>query len=302
YLQNTGVAVATADIRFYDINGNCQHTLEDVSIAPNGQAAVNLAGIAQLGSFSGSAVVSADQALAVTVRQDNANGAGYSDYNAFSSGADTLYLPSLLKGYYNWNSAFQVQNVGDIAAHVTITYSNGLTRTLLLPVPAKGYAMVSQSTEAGLPNNWAGSAWLSTNNGQPIVAIVNQQNTATGRRSHQSYSALLGGAASLVAPFVANNLGGDGWKTGLQVQNVDSAAAQVQRSYYYAGGSAAVGGGTENIDPGACAVYAADGMPVGAELSASVVSLNGQRIGGICNLSRSSGAGDIGGSYNLPGH
>ncbi|MBN1890570.1 MAG: S8 family serine peptidase, partial [Thermoflexales bacterium] len=100
YLQNTSVVTATADIRFYDINGNCQHTLENVSIVPNGQVAVNLAGITQLGSFSGSAVVSADRALAVVVRQDNANSAGYSEYNAFSSGADRLYLPSLLKGYY----------------------------------------------------------------------------------------------------------------------------------------------------------------------------------------------------------
>jgi hypothetical protein len=193
YLQNTSAAAATADIRFYDIYGNCSYPLEDVPIAPNGRAAVNLAGITQLGNFSGSAVVSADQALAVTVRQDNANGAGYSDYNAFSSGAAGLYLPSLLKGYYNWNSAFQVQNV-------------------------------------------------------------------------------------------------------------DSAVAQVRRSYYYADGSDAAGGGTADIDPGACAVYAADGMPSGVDLSASVVSLNGRRIGGICNLSRSSGAGDIGGSYNLPGH
>ncbi|MBN1887788.1 MAG: hypothetical protein JW850_07345, partial [Thermoflexales bacterium] len=201
-----------------------------------------------------------------------------------------------------WNSAFQVQNVGDIAAHVTITYSNGVVRTLPSSVPAKGYAMVSQSTEAGLPNNWAGSAQLSTDNGQPIVAIVNQQNSTAWRRSHQSYSALLGGAASLVAPFVAN-VDSDGWKTGLQVQNVDDDTAQVRRSYYYDGGAAvAERGGTENIVAGACAVYAADNLPSRVGLSAQVVSLNGRRIGGICNLSRSSGFGDIGGSYNLPGH
>jgi hypothetical protein len=152
------------------------------------------------------------------------------------------------------------------------------------------------------------SAWLSTDNGQPIVAIVNQQNTTAGRRSHQSYSApflngaLLGGAADLFAPFVANNLDGDGWKTGLQVQNVDSTGAQVRRRYYYKDGSEAAGGDTGGIDPGESAVYAADSIPPGVQLSASVVSLNGRRIGGICNLSRSSGAGDIGGSYNLPGH
>jgi hypothetical protein len=294
YIQNTGSGDASGSITFYNEDGSPKYPLSGLSIPANGQMIVKLDQITNLGNgFSGSAVISFDQPVAVIVRQDGGS-SGYSDFNAFTSGADVLYLPSLLSGYYGWDSAYQVQNVGTQDTTVTVRYEfdgSDCTRSLGT-VKAKAYKMEYQPTDPCFTGKNIGSARLTSSNGQPIVAIVNQQNS-TG--SHQSYSALLGGATTLVAPFFTHDVGG--WNSSLQAQNMDSATARVWRTYYETDGDQALSMGPDYLAPRKSKAWiGGEGVPSGYYYSAVVTS--DQEVGGISNTSRS-GSGDVGCSYNM---
>jgi hypothetical protein len=159
-------------------------------------------------------------------------------------------------------------------------------------VPAKGYVTVYQPTDDCFEGETIGSARITSGSNRPIVAIVNQQNS-TG--SHQSYSALLGGATTLDAPLFVHDV--DDWNSSLQVQNMDVVMATIDRDYYRTDGDSASGGGSDTIAGWKSKAYiGGDGTPSGHYCSAVVTS--DRQMGGICNTSRS-GSGDVGCSYNM---
>jgi hypothetical protein len=126
-----------------------------------------------------SAKITSDQNIVALVNEQG----GYlrsASYSAFASGSTTVSIPIVMKRYVSslhYNTSITCQNVGASNTNMTITYSNAATATQN-SIPANGTALFYQPNEAGLPDNFNGSATVSSS-GQPIVCIVNEdQNEA----------------------------------------------------------------------------------------------------------------------------
>ena len=166
--------------------------------------------------YIGSATITATGGEVVAVvNQDNEAGLQQQTYEGFSAAASgtTLYAPVLMRGFYGFDTSVQVQNVGSGSTSVTIHYSNGASDTQTVAA-GEGY-LFTQGNEGALPTNWIGSAYL-TSTTENIVAVVNQQNTTTGKAA--SYNAFAGGATSYVGPNVMKAF--YGFNTSVQVQNI----------------------------------------------------------------------------------
>lgn len=96
--------------------------------------------------------------------------------SAFSSGTSTVGLPTVMKGYYDWDTSFSVQNVGSASTVVTVTYSGGYAPYNLPSLAAGASTEVYQPGEAFLPSGYRGSVTLTSSGGIAIAAIVNEAN------------------------------------------------------------------------------------------------------------------------------
>lgn len=168
--------------------------------------------------YIGSGIISASggQVVAV-VNQNNVAALQQQTYEGFSTVAagTPLYAPVLMRGFYGFDTSVQVQNVGGGTTSVTIHYSNGASDTQSLA--AGGGYLFTQGNETDLPTNWIGSAYI-TSTAEDIVAVVNQQNTGTGKAA--SYNAFAVSAAKYVGPNVMKKF--YGFSTSVQVQNVSA--------------------------------------------------------------------------------
>jgi hypothetical protein len=283
-LQNTEDSDASITLRFYNqktgaqvggnilatIPGNASrvYALQDLSALTSGNTAGlyslqvesnrNLAGVANIWSSYMYGI--------------------FSDYNAYVSGATTVYAPALYKSYYNYVSALTVQNIDDSPANVLITYSNGTTESVTLqPRTAKEYY---QPNNAALPSgNSSGvfSAKVECTNGQDIVALVNIQQTAKGLLA--SYNGPSTATDSVNAPVVLKAF--YNWYSAVTVQNVGDGPTDITITYAAAGSPSRTftnipANGTVNIIQLAAAGETA--LPDGSSVSAVVSSSNGQEI------------------------
>ena len=318
YVQNAGRGPATFDITYYDANGNPRP-----DCSPRGQVLpVRGSTFYQQEScgvgFYGSARIVSTQPLAVVVRQEE-DTVGVSFYNAFSSGSPTVYLPSLMRDWYNWLSSFTVQNVGTSPTDVHIRYvrENGEVTERTYPNLASGASVVIVQNDPNygvpvVPGGWHGGARLTStsNPPQPLVAVVNQELNA---RSHQSYSGFLGGGERLYGPFTGYRakIGSYCYDSASDIQNLSRVeATNVTRRYYDTNGTLRY---TTTPTPvpaegAACFYLPAEGVREGF-YTLQATRGSAVPIAGIHNLARltTSGgvctgdptAGDFAASYNL---
>lgn len=178
-------------------------------------------------NYIGSATITATGGEVVAVvNQDNEASLQQQTYEGFSTTASgpTLYAPVLMRGFYGFDTSVQVQNVGSGSTSVTIHYSNGASDTQTVAA-GEGY-LFTQGNEGDLPTNWIGSAYL-TSTAENIVAVVNQQNTTTGKAA--SYNAFAGGATSYVGPNVMKDF--YEFNTSVQVQNISATATTCRATF-----------------------------------------------------------------------
>lgn len=127
----------------------------------------------QNGVFSARITASGDVVTLVNV-EDKIQGLAAS-YNGVTEATTSVFVPVALKEYYGYFSAITVQNVGNSATNITVTFATGDTVTAN-NVPANGTYNFIQLTSAGdpLPPNTTTSAVVSAS--QPIVAVVQENN------------------------------------------------------------------------------------------------------------------------------
>jgi len=126
-VQNTGSQEADVYLTFYNPDGTVKHASGVTHIQPNATHPFDLDNITALGeAFFGSAKAWGTQPLTVIAHDGPIDPYSYKfggrNYNGFSNGATTSYLPYLTKNYYGWYSCFTVKNTADSTATVTITY------------------------------------------------------------------------------------------------------------------------------------------------------------------------------------
>jgi hypothetical protein len=224
-IQNTSPLTASVSITYREPAGNSRGTFPNPNnpipnpIPPNGSVAVD-ANVHLGSSFTGSAVVASDQDIAVVVRETNGSMTG--GYNGAGAGSTTVHVPLVLKGYSDWTTGFQIQNVDPWGATVTITYYNsngGVAGTQQVYIPGNGNLWVVPS----VVGPWSGVAVVSSD--RNLAVEVDEYNAGTG--DLQSYNGLAWATGTAYLPDVRSS---GTWYSGLVIQNTSTAWSQVRLS------------------------------------------------------------------------
>jgi hypothetical protein len=160
------------------------------------------------------------------VNQINPAGEKEQTYNGFAptDGADTLYTPIALKGFFTFNSSFQVQNISGAQMDITAEYSDGVTVTKEDIADGESATFV-QSAE-GHASGFSGSAVVTNSTGGDMVAIVNQSSAGGKASSFNMFSA---GSTDWALPSLLHDY--YGYNSAFQVQNVSGSSVDITVNY-----------------------------------------------------------------------
>ena len=217
-----------------------------------GSDTVNCATLADSvsGRFVGSAQITSEEPVVATVMQVNSTDYRIMlGYNGFISGGSNVRAPLVMANNRGFYTGIQVQNVGTMTATVTVAYSDntqetitikpqddvfelgpGVSKTLLQDgaPPSNG----SELNDYTLLGRYVGAATVSSDNGQPLVVIVNQAFPGPDQgpfgTAYEGFSAETASMRMSVPLVMANN---NTYYTGIQVQNAHTEAVDVTITY-----------------------------------------------------------------------
>jgi len=291
-VQNTASSSASVTVQYYSSAGTLVAT-DTQTISPYSTYIFRQSENATLpNGFVGSAKATGTQELAGICNFYNSESsyteAQFHSYNAFAGGQTKLNVPRVVKDYYNYQSGLTVQNVGTAATTVTVTYYFGGTAyTQTSPSIGPNAAWgVYLGSEAQLPASMAGvsgsgSAVIQSDGGQPVVAIINEDNRTLGYGV--TYNAFLDGEETTTVLFPQVTAKFYGYCSGIQVQNVGTSTANLTITYSMAGRADVTKSGT--AAPGESYSAFAPSEGVGSDFNGSVVVTSNQPIVGITNMS-----------------
>ncbi len=171
-------------------------------------------------NFQGSIVIASNGDVAAISNILSADFSASGSYVGSAGGATSVGLPILNKDNGGFSTWYSVQNAGSDPATVNIAYSDG-TSAGPFTVPSGAAKLVYQDQETHSAPNFAGTV----SSDQPVVAAVLQESD----KIIFAYTGFTGSSLNPIFPLVnANNAG---YVTGLQVQNVGTAATDVTVSY-----------------------------------------------------------------------
>lgn len=260
---NLGTASATVDVTFYAEDGTAYHpdplvpgttdiTNPFVLGAGNSQIIVMAFASSDLPDGRYSVVLSADQPIVAIANLAGAD--GMINYNGSYSGMEDvgqveMYLPSVSKAYYEWNSHLSVQNLTGSAMDITIDFYAGTptaVQTVTENVPAYTSWHYDVSTDPVLPIMYNGSVKVTA--AGPMAVVNNDYNQYISvAGANQVYNGLTEGSNDLYCPGLYDNFLGV-WIASLNVQNIGTADANV--TYYYSDGmteTAVIGPNAANL-------------------------------------------------------
>jgi len=130
------------------------------------------------GGFAATITATGQPVVAIANAANPANQA--QTYGGLSAGTKTVGLPTVMKGYYGWDTAFTCQNIGTVATSLNISYQNYAGNAYNTNTLQPGQSVqVYQPGETFLPNKYAGGVTVTANaSGAEIGCIVNQTNPA----------------------------------------------------------------------------------------------------------------------------
>jgi len=122
-----------------------------------------------------SAKIVSDKKIVTLVNIEDKTRGLLASYNGAKNPSPTVLCPVVLKEFYQWFSAQTVQNVGTLATNITITYANGNTRAFNNILPNGTVNIIELNTTGSvLPSGSSLAATITSHNGQPLVAVVQQ--------------------------------------------------------------------------------------------------------------------------------
>lgn len=311
-VQNTSGTAANVTVKYYNDSDGSELVAarQTKTIAPYATAIFRQSDNASIASgWGGSAVVEGDQLLAGIANFYNAGGtadqAAFQSYNPFIEGATTLYVPRLLQNYFGYQGGIKIQNVGSANTNVTIKYYfggsqytqviSGLKPGAAYPIYMPDVAEVPDSV-GGHPTG-AGSAIITSSDGVPIVATVNEDNRVgasvpNGIAGHEgrgtTYNAFLGIPAKLTNTVFFSQVTARyyGYSGGIQVQNVGSSPAHITATFSASGFADKTV--TATLQPNESTSWYAPNVVDRPDFNGSVVVTSDQPIAGIANNSHRS--------------
>ncbi|MGQ9556084.1 MAG: M23 family metallopeptidase [Anaerolineae bacterium] len=229
YIQNTAGASADLTAYYYNDNGSSAGT-QTRHIQANGQ--VTVPGV----TWSGWARLVATQPIVATVMHwRDTTYMAYAVANSYSASA---YLPSLLRNYYTWNSAYQTAETTGASVTDRMDFKPDPAGYRDYSLNAFGHRDGYMEYEDQVPSPWHGSGVISPIGGSGLIVSAGQHsNSGTAMGIH----AFKGGARQIGAPLLRNT----NWTGSLTIQNVGSSATNVTVRCYWPNGSQA--GGDINI-------------------------------------------------------
>ena len=221
-IRNLSADAGSVQIAFYNLHGNLVKTADD-DIAAHATNSYYQSTMLVDAGFNGSVVVASNVPTAGMSNLVGLKTGGapytYGAFSAFNAGATTVYLPTLMKDNYTYDTFFYVQNLGAEDTDVTIKYSDGLE------VVVKGIKPGAAKAVKQMDEEHAGkvfSAILTA--AQPIAATVAQDGETL-----LAYNGFGAGAVMPIMPLVSEN--NYGYFSGIQIQNTGDAETDVTVAY-----------------------------------------------------------------------
>lgn len=275
-VQNAGTADANIQMYYYNqTDGSVTGPISDVIQAGRSKSYnLSLSGpkIPNLGgNWQGSVYVHSDQPIAGVVTN---HWAQYiyqqwaSAYEGVSSGATTLYAPSVFRvdrtsdpavGSWVRSSNIMVQNLGTSPANVTIQFfeTGSTTPKMTINDTIQPKTMGEYNTRFGSPTNPAypvsafasalgnlfnGSVVINCTNGQPLAAVVHTFWNRPDENAASTYVAVPAGATEIFVPYAPRKKSGTAWVqwSKIAVQNLSASTANLTLTYYNPDGSVAL--------------------------------------------------------------
>lgn len=239
-IQNTGTAATDVTVTYS--NG----ATETKAVQPGSSERFDQAANAGLpAGFNGSAIVtSSSQPIAAAVVENGPT--TLLAYNGFVSTSTAPVMPLINSNNANFFTGVAMQNAGDQATDVTVSYTpsspqDGTACTETKTVPAKGTVFFAldafaANPPAGANDNCAngakfvGSAKVTTNSAnQPLIAVVNQLNSITNKgEAYESFDASAA-TSTIVLPLIQDRF--FNYFTGFNIVNVGTAATNITCTY-----------------------------------------------------------------------
>ncbi len=222
-LRNLTDSEGTITLTFYDLSGEEVASVPD-EIAANETKSYYQSSMPVDAGFNGSVVIASSVEAAAESNIVGLNSSNkpisYAAYGGFSEGSSEVYLPTLFKNNYGYNTFYYVQNTGSVATDVEITYSDGITNSISDLQPGQSH-IIKQLDEAHTPKVFSGT--LTSTDSQIAVTVVEEGNTLF------SYNGFGSGSTSPIMPLVNQN--NYGYFTGIQIQNTGAIETIVTVTY-----------------------------------------------------------------------
>lgn len=284
-VQNTGSSSATVTINYS--NG----TSEDATIAAGAAKTFDQATNAALGeTFVGSASVTSDQPIAVTVLQQGATTLlGYDGFRSADASTNPV-MPLINANNFGFITGVQIQNTGTQSTDVTVSYTanpdsgSDCTETQTIAGGSSAtFALGAFGSTSGSNETCAndatfvGSASVTANSAsQPLVAIVNQLNTPANYGAAYNGFNPANGTSTVVMPLIMDR--NFGFFTGFSVVNVGDSPANVSCSYSNSNVTS-----SETVAPGAALTVSNGGQLSEGYVGAATCTASGGSLVGIVN-------------------
>lgn len=286
-IQNLTQSAARARVSFFTHGEATPIAVSVVQLAPLAPLAVYQPADYRLPpEWVGSAVIESldNEPLAVVVNELSDDGLGMS-YTGIGVVTETLGAPLVFKNAGGWASGVQVQNAGEAPGAVALSYVRGGSAESVVvdraSVPPGASVTFYQGASAALPEGYVGPLIIESVDAQPLAGVVNAVKLGGGMAA--AYEAVGIGSQTVYMPLVSRELAG--WNTGVQLQNLGTAATSVTVTFYHEDGREAASV-TRTLDRGSTAtVY----LPEVADLpgvfigSAVATSDNGGPIVAVVN-------------------
>ncbi len=192
--MNVSGGTVTVNATLYHRDSALSYPLTPRTLAPNEGYTWSLPALADLPDGVWSGVFSANGAIALVVQETNTSRGTGMAYSGFSGGTPSISIPLTFRDSNGWDTGIQVQNLGVIESIVTVehfrTDTGGRVAVEAEGIPPGESRTFYQPANANLAPGHVGSAVITSNNGQPIVAIVNEVNYLRGGDAAMAYEGI----------------------------------------------------------------------------------------------------------------
>ncbi|HZU70881.1 MAG TPA: carboxypeptidase regulatory-like domain-containing protein [Ktedonobacteraceae bacterium] len=267
--------IQSGTITVYDQHGNVVVTKKlNAPLMPNSAWVINAAKLGLPAGFAGTALLQADQPLAVVSNETSPNGPTQSmeGYSALETGS-SLYAPLVLNAVNGVTSYLSISNLSpcqQCGTTVTVTFYNAKGQPLAhTSSQLKPFGQMRvDAGKVGLPKGATVDAIITSNPPQALAATIY---TLSGQARSFTYNALSNGDLSLNDPLVENAVSGQ--STSLTLENSATMTDHVTITYRDTSGKTVATQNVTVVARGSATETAAGaGLPSGFTGSAVITS------------------------------